>query len=280
MKLLLLIIRLLPLFITCSSHGLSCNIDTGSICLDGDVTGAHYGKFDCTEASNFKDFAITANSKGSWIIPVEKGGDLDNNLPGFMASSSLEEDLTYYNVADDGRLHISAKDVLRNVASACNTQTDTQTDPNLESVFRKCPYKDTQQFDNDIRNLHNCLNAYQPRGRMNVQDKAGHYEYDESDVDNSQFSNFPDFTYTNPSSASTVTSKTRTVSISLAVATGMPSGYAQIVESGTPTHFGVQETSQPSSGTNTGNAGAGFKNANHALFGSILACVGILYNMA
>lgn len=174
MKLLLIIVGLLPLLVTCCTTETCCTKDT-SLNLDGDLTGVQYLS-DCTQTNTIENFSVCVaqrnslqyllgcanNERGRWVIPVEAGGGLDNDIH----LDSLSK-----NIEDDGSIIVTAKDLLRYVAgsSVCENYLDLD----LAGIFRKCPFKDTQTFlnclccerveDDHIRDLHDCLTAHNPR---------------------------------------------------------------------------------------------------------------------
>lgn len=174
MKLLLVIIGLLPLLATCCTTETCCTKDT-LLNLDSDLTGVQYLN-DCTQTDSVEEFSVCVtqrnslqyllgcanNEQGRWIIPVEAGGGLDNDM---------QAGITSENIAEDGSITVTAKELLRYVAgsSVCENYLDLD----LASIFRRCPFKDTQTFlnclccerveDSHIQDLHDCLAAHNPR---------------------------------------------------------------------------------------------------------------------
>lgn len=174
MQLLLLVLGLLPLSVHCCTAATCCSKDT-SLLLNGDVSGRVYD-YDCTTANSVEEFSVCITQRNSlqyllgcanneqsyWYISVPEGGGLDNDI---------HSSITSYNYAEDGRIAITSKELLRNVASS--RVCENYLDLNLAAIFNKCPFQDAQTFlnclccerveDHHIQQLHDCLSAHNPR---------------------------------------------------------------------------------------------------------------------
>lgn len=177
MKLLLLIIGLLPLFVTCCTSRTCCQTKTLNLRLDSDASGKKYSR-NCNETPNIEYLAVCiaqrtslqtilacANAKKGWEVKVPPHSLLDNApLPAFLSSSRNGELANeQYNVKNDGLVMISARGVLQNVAYFCRYHTTWD----LQPIFDACPFRNTQEFlsclcvhrvqDPHILELHACL---------------------------------------------------------------------------------------------------------------------------